>query len=416
MLLRMKYFVGLLAVTIGIGTAAAAPSVQPSERVKRNVVVRSAPTTESSPVNALNPGEQLELIREVPRWYEVRLPDGGTGYVSKTWTVAVDVDGEGVVRVHFIDVDQGAATLLEFPCGAVMIDAGGRGSSANRHLIEYLDVFFARRTDLGGRLAALYITHAHFDHDANLRQVAQRFRIGGFIYNGATDARISTMVQSASSAQPPIPVTIVADEQFQTLGDRGFTDDVVDPVDCAGVDPQIRVLSGGRRSNPGWDQREFQNPNNHSLVVRVDYGDASFLFTGDLETPAIGDLVTRYGGSQLLDVDVFAVGHHGADNGTTEPMLLAMTPEIAVIPVGEPTVRVPMSAWDHGHPRKAMIEMLERAISRRRMPAVNIMVFEGQEGQTSARRVTDAIYATSRDGDIVIIASPQGMLQVQTSR
>lgn len=417
MLLRLKYLVGLLAIASSVGTAVAAPSVQPSERVQRNVVVRSAPTTESAPLDALDPGEELDLIGEVPRWYQVRLPDGRTGYVNKTWTVVLDVDAAGVLRVHFIDVDQGAATLLEFPCGAILIDAGGRGSAANAHLIEYLDAFFARRTDLGGRLAALFITHAHFDHDANLRRVAERFRVAGFVYNGVADARITTMLQSASSAQPPVPVAVIADEQFQASGDSGFSNDVVDPVDCPGVDPQIKLLSGGRRSNPGWDAGEFQNPNNHSLVIRVEYGDASFLFTGDLETPAIGDLVSRYANTQLLDVDVFAVGHHGADNGTTEPMLSAMTPVIAVIPVGDPnTAGVPMSAWDHGHPRAAMIEILEHAISRHRNPAVNIMVFEQQEGQPIARRVMDAIYATSRDGDIVIVASAQGVLQVRTSR
>lgn len=417
MLRRLKFLFGLLVMLAGADTALAAPSVQPSERVERNVVVRSAPTTDSAPLDALDPGEQLDLIGEVPRWYRVQLPDGRTGYVSKTWTIVVDIDIEGVLRAHYIDVDQGAATLLEFPCGAILIDAGGRGSAANAHLIAYLDAFFARRTDLGGRLAALFITHAHFDHDANLRRVAERFRVGGFIYNGATDARITTMVQKALAAQPPIPVAVIADEQFQSSGDNGFTNDVVDPVTCPGVDPQIRLLSGGRRSNPGWSAAEFHNPNNHSLVIRVDFGDASLLFTGDLETPGITELVNRYRTSQLLDVDVFAVGHHGADNGTTEPMLRAMTPEIAVIPVGNPnTENVPMSAWDHGHPRRAMFDMLEDAISRRRSTPVDIMVFERQEGQPSPRRVTDAIYASSRDGDILIIARRQGSLQVQTSR
>lgn len=417
MILRSTILFGLLAAIAGAGTAVAAPNVQPSERVERNVVVRLAPTTDSAPIDALDPGEQLDLIGEVPRWYQVRLPDGRTGYVSKMWTVVIEVDADGVVRAHYIDVDQGAATLLEFPCGAILIDAGGRGSTANRHLIEYLDAFFARRADLGGRLAALFITHAHFDHDANLRRVADRFRIDGFIYNGAADARITAMVQRALSAQPPIPVAVIADEQFQSSGDNGFTNDVVDPVNCPGVDPQIRMLSGGRRSNPGWSQAEFRNPNNHSLVIRVDYGGSSFLFTGDLETPGINDLVRRYRDSQLLDVDVFAVGHHGADNGTTEEMLRAMTPEIAVIPVGDPnTARVPMSAWDHGHPRSGMFDLLERAIAHSRSPPVDIVVFDRQEGQTTTRRVSDAIYASSRDGDIVVIGRPDGVLQVRTSR
>ena len=408
---------GLLVSAAASGTALAAPSVQPSERVSRNVVVRSQPSTQSAPLDALDPGEQLDLVAEIPRWYEVRLPDGRTGFVSKTWTAVLDFDAADILRVHFIDVDQGAATLLEFPCGAILVDAGGRGAAANAHLIDYLDSFFARRSDLGGRLAALFITHAHFDHDSNLKKVSDRFRVGGFVYNGDSDVRLAAMVQRAGAAQPPIPVVAVTDQQIQVSGGDGFSNAIVDPIDCPAIDPEVRILAGGRQANPGWTMAEFQNPNNQSLVVRVDYGASSLLITGDLETPAIADLVGDYGGSRRLDVDVFAVGHHGADNGTTGPMLEAVTPAIAVISVGDPdTAGVPMSAFDHGHPRSGMIDILEGAISRRRTPAVDIMTFSGQEGQPAARHVTDAIYATSRDGDVVVAADARGTLQVRTSR
>ena len=95
----------------------------------------------------------------------------------------------------------------------------------------------------------------------------------------------------------------------------------------------------------------------------------------------------------------------------------AMTPEIAVISVGLPnTQRLPMSAWDHGHPREAMLVLLERFITRRRVPAVGIMTFDRQEGVPKVRRERDAIYATSRDGDIRVRAPASGRLTVETSR
>jgi hypothetical protein len=49
---------------------------------------------------------------------------------------------------HFIDIGQGDATLLEFPCGAVLIDTGGEQNElfdSNKALLAYLDAFFARR-------------------------------------------------------------------------------------------------------------------------------------------------------------------------------------------------------------------------------------------------------------------------------
>src|SRR5262249_23068560 len=110
----------------------------------------------------------------------------------------------------------------------------------------------------------------------------------------------------------------------------GLTDDTIDPIRCPDVDPAIRVLWGRVDPAPGWHPHYLRtNPlnteNNPSVVVRVDFGRASFLFPGDLEEAAIGDLVHDYAGSGLLDVDVYKVGHHGSRNGTTAAELALMT-------------------------------------------------------------------------------------------
>jgi beta-lactamase superfamily II metal-dependent hydrolase len=56
---------------------------------------------------------------------------------------------DSTMVVHFIDVGQGAAALLEFSCGAIMMDAGGQASSDVEGLTQYLGRFFDRRCDLG---------------------------------------------------------------------------------------------------------------------------------------------------------------------------------------------------------------------------------------------------------------------------
>ncbi len=429
MKVRATFLRFLVAAAVAAAGFNPAPALADDVIIQRDVTLRVGPSRRARIITYPAIGTRLDLLDGGARrsgYYHVQMPDGRRGWVYQTFVRRVPdaVAGEALLpataapaMVHYIDVDQGAATLLEFSCGAILIDAGGRGAAANDHLEEYLNAFFARRTDLAGRLDAIFVTHAHFDHDANLRRVADRFRPRHFVYNGARNPRIDRMIKEAANARPPVPVASISDQQFRSTGTSGYTDDKVDPLECEGVDPEIRLLSGGRPTNPGWTAAEFGNPNNHSLVIRVDYGEASFLFTGDLETAGIGDLVQRYQGSTLLDVDVFAVGHHGADNGTTEAMLSAMSPEIAVIPVGHPeTVEVPMSAWDHGHPREAMLELLARAISRQRSPAVDMMVFGAQEGVPRPFRVNAAIYASSRDGDIIITAGADGILQVQTSR
>ena len=73
------------------------------------------------------------------------------------------------MRAHFINVGQGDATLLEFPCGAVLIDAGGFDATTSEQLVEYLSLFFERRPDLDNTLDTVFVTHTHIDHNRALR-------------------------------------------------------------------------------------------------------------------------------------------------------------------------------------------------------------------------------------------------------
>ncbi len=81
--------------------------------------------------------------------------------------------------------------------------------------------------------------------------------------------------------------------------------------------------------------------NDNSLVVRMDFGEFSMLFTGDAETAERDFLVASHGA--LLDVDVLKASHHGADNGTSDTWLAAVSPERVVISAGV--------NQNHQHPR-----------------------------------------------------------------
>jgi competence protein ComEC len=91
------------------------------------------------------------------------------------------------MRVHVIDVGQGAATLFEFPCAAVLVDTGGEASStfdSDKALNDYLSNFFVRRADLKRTFAAVFLTHPHIDHSRNLAGVMKRFYVAHLITNG----------------------------------------------------------------------------------------------------------------------------------------------------------------------------------------------------------------------------------------
>jgi competence protein ComEC len=323
------------------------------------------------------------------------------------------------VALHEINVDQGAAALFETPCGTLMIDAGGRNAQSDAHLLAYLQAYFKARPELNNRLAAIIITHQHPDHIRAIMAVANAYEVGGYIYNGhqpkggPAAGPAKKMLAHVNTATPRILVRAIDDS---VVGAGGFSDDVVDPVKCGGAPVQIRALAGAHGTKPeGWSADAYANENNHSVAVRIDYGKASFLFLGDMEVEDQAILIEKYRGTAMLDVDVFQVAHHGSYNGTTDQTLMALTPKIAVIGVGDPTSRDMWTAYKYGHPRSPAIDALEAGISEPRTPAVDEPV-ASSVGHFANRHIDKAIYATAWDGDIVVSADASGVYTVEHHR
>jgi competence protein ComEC len=311
--------------------------------------------------------------------------------------------------VHFIDVGQGAATLFEFADGAVLVDTGGeenRFVHSDALLQTYLDAFFARRADLHGHLASVILTHPHLDHTHGVHVVIEHYAPGNVVTNGQTygsgSAQQNELIHWAADHHDVGYEAVALDH----IPPRGLTDAVIDPVHGAGVDPVLTVLWGQVASDPGWGAKDFKNNNNHSVVVRVDFGKASVLVTGDLEEPAIRDILKRYQGTRLLDADIYEVGHHGSINGTIPEFVDAVTPSYAVIECGRPDHEAQFCAWAFGHPRAEVVEMLQQRIPT---PRPEIQVQVGLHAKTfEARTVSKAIYATRWDGNVVLEVSADG--------
>lgn len=328
------------------------------------------------------------------------------------------------MAVHAIDVGQGDAFLLEFACGAAMIDTGLQPTNARRdRLVNYVEWFFnERRPDLNKKLDLLVISHSHADHadgvpylfgnGSSLQLTVENTLDNGYDVMAGTDDQ--EFMRTHAQHYQPILV-----EQIPWLD--GATSPIIDPIgDCGdGIDPILRVLWGGWSDVP----EAFENPNHHSVVMRVDYGEASFLFTGDLQTNQ--DSIEGGGLNLMLDdyeedmsvfdVDALKVSHHGAENGTVPRLLEATKPCLAFMGVGPHDEGGRGSAKGHGHPRADSITLLNGAVSGVR-DRRDVWTFDGGHGEPRRKQINKAIFGTAWDGHYVIYANSAGKFKVQTEQ
>jgi competence protein ComEC len=324
------------------------------------------------------------------------------------------------MRVHLINVGQGCATLIEFPCAAILVDAGGETNSlynSSDALKTYLDEFFARRTDLNNTFQCVYLTHPHKDHTLGVKTILEPpYMIRNVVTDGlergsgkSGQMKLHKLAQDSDGSANPIGLEAVRTSEIPNA--TGFTNAVIDPVTCAGTDPVIKILWGSPATKPAaWSATNFDNENNHSLVIRIEYGTSSVLITGDLEDIAQTTLITKYNNNNsLLDADVYIVGHHGSKNGSSQNLINKITPQIALIGVGDPARETSWTAWAYGHPNKGVLDRLQNKLTGTRIP---VTVQAGTGAKTFVDyTVSKAIYATGWDDNVVLEADAAGHWQ-----
>ena len=236
---------------------------------------------------------------------------GGT-----TETKPIPTGGE--IYVHFINVGQGDAALVQTKDGNLLIDAGPSDSA--EAIMAYLDACGVRD------LQYAIFTHAHADH------------IGG----------APRLLDAYSFANVVLPDAVSTSYTFEKTLDAIENNGCTVIEGKAGVsfalgEVQVELLAPIEGSDIQKDDL-----NNASIVSKITYGEVSFLFTGDAES--LSEKVMLERDASLLDSDVLKVGHHGSSSSSTADFLLAVTPEVAIVSAGLYN--------EYGHPHGEVVSRL----------------------------------------------------------
>ena len=229
---------------------------------------------------------------------------------------------DGLLHVHFLDVGQGDSILVVTPSGRrALIDGGPDGYIATQKLSETLPGG-ARSLDL------VVMTHLDSDHSHGLLEVLDRYAVGP-VLSGPSAGR-----------------TEMTAEWEQRLQRHGLT--AVDVTAAYAIDLGDGVVA--RVLNPEAGQYSG-DLNNDSVVLRMTYGETSFLLTADIEMEAEERLIQD---EAPLASTVLKVGHHGSKTSTSAEFLEAVSPSIAVISAGADN--------PYGHPAREVLERLEASV------------------------------------------------------
>lgn len=242
-----------------------------------------------------------------------------------SWIAALSLP-DSRLHVVFIDVGQGDAAFITTPDGhQIVVDGGPDPLELVRFLGENMP-FRDRTIDL------VVLTHAHGDHVNGLIEALRQYDVRrvlerDFDYDSPFYEAWRLAVENEGAE-------VVQAQSGQVIA---FGDGVSLEV----VSPPSRLLRG----TPS-------DVDNASVVVRLVYGEISFLLTGDMFREAEAMLVVR---DALIDADVLKVGHHGSRTSTSSAFLDAVSPAIAVVSAGKDN--------SFGHPHLETVENLQNHVS-----------------------------------------------------
>ncbi|EFI67538.1 Beta-lactamase-like protein [Lysinibacillus fusiformis ZC1] len=229
-------------------------------------------------------------------------------------TEKIPVTSGHEMQVHFIDVGQGDSILIESPSGKTMlIDGGVKG--AGQQIVSYLKELGINKLDI------VVATHPDADHIGGLIPVLDNMTIEQFYDSGKvhTSQTFEEMLTRIDEKNIPYHVPKIGD-------DIEFDKEV-----------NVKVLNANDQATDN---------NDASIVLKMTYGNVSFLLTGDAGV-ALEKEMLQYD----VEATVLKAGHHGSNTSSSEEFIQAVKPKVAILSYGEDN--------KYGHPHAEIVDRLQ---------------------------------------------------------
>lgn len=264
-----------------------------------------------------------------------------------------------LLKISYINVGQGDSTLIQVSDKNILIDAGNNDNRAYNYL-----------KDLGvTKLDYVIATHPHADHIGNMKTIIDNMEVCNFYA-----PQVNSNTQTYSS-------------MISALKNKSIN--IIKPIPGEQLQIGAAILTFIAPNS-----KSYEDLNNYSIVVKLKFGNTSFIFQGDAEDISEAEILEK----QLdISADVIKIGHHGSYSSSSEKYLNRVSPKYAVISVGTNN--------DFGHPHKNTLDkLLERNIKTYRTD-VNGTITAYSDGINITFNSEKTINTTSNNIDNTLIVA-----------
>lgn len=236
---------------------------------------------------------------------------------SKAGIVDVVTPTDSDFTAYFFDIGQGDSSLIVCDGQSLLIDTGPGNKTES--ILGALKILKIDSIDY------MVISHQHDDHIGGASEIIDKVDIKNLIMPKLSEENMP------SSDLYEAFLTKVLEKNINTVA----------------AEPGLSFKIGKAKADVLAPLCQDKNLNNMSVVLKVAFGETSFIFQGDAESKVENALRNE---GYDLSADVIKVGHHGSTTSSTKKYIEAVNPKIAIIPCGKN---------NYGHPKPETIKTLE---------------------------------------------------------